>query len=369
MEGSHQKDLRPNIAVHELSDAAEKQDLLSKLAYMRLLKRRLTTSMFRESSQQTQNNSDDSKNKNLLQHHLGTLWLFTFSDFKTIVIPSTAFAAVTALSGPSLSTNTSVPPLSKLLPRLPLVLAWIWLTLLIVDIANQRQPGSVIEDTLNKPWRPLPSGRISTLGARRLLFITIPCVLAITKFFLPQGLPVTIIAIIGSYMYNDLGGADENFFVRNLMNAAAITCFGAGAAQVAIGEHAALNFNAYQWLAIIALIVTTTMQVQDMEDQEGDRARGRVTIPLLLGDATARYSIAVLVSAWSFFCPAYWGRDVLGYVSPVAVGLTIAGRTLTMRNVHADKGNWRAWNIWMMTLYLLPLQKAIFSTAIDNVLD
>ena len=357
------------MAVQELSDAAEKQDLLPKLACVRLLKLRLTASMFSESPQQTQDNSDDSNDGNLLQHHLKTLWLFTFSDFKTIVVPSTAFAAITALSGPSLTTNPSVPSLSKLLPRLPLVLAWIWLTLLVVDIANQRHPGSVIEDTLNKPWRPLPSGRISTFGARRLLFIAIPSVLAITKFFLPQGLPVTIIAIIGSYMYNDLGGADESFFVRNLMNAAAITCFGAGAAQVAIGEQATLNFNAYQWLAIIAVIVTTTMQVQDMEDQEGDRARGRVTIPLLLGDATARHSIAVLVSAWSFVCPAYWGLDALGYVLPGAVGLTIAGRTLMTRNVQADKGNWRAWNIWMMTLYLLPLQNATPSTAIDCTPD
>lgn len=350
-----------------LSNATEKHDLLLYPTCIRLLALRLTDSTFSKSPQQTQDNSNDSRNGTLIQYYLRTLWLFTYSDFKTIVIPSTAFAGLTALSGPSLTTSPSAPSLSDLLPRLPLVLAWIWLTLLLVDIANQRHAGSVIEDTLNKPWRPLPSGRISTFGARRLLLIAIPSVLAITKFFLPQGLPVTIIAIIGSYMYNDLGGADESFFVRNLMNAAAITCFGAGAAQVAIGEQVTLNVDAYRWLVIIAAIVTTTMQVQDMEDQEGDRARGRVTIPLLLGDATARHSIAVLVSAWSFACPAYWGLDALGYVLPGVVGLTIAGRTLTKRSVEADKDNWRAWNIWMMTLYLLPVWKDISGTAISGV--
>lgn len=326
-----------------------------------------TTSIVSESAHQTQDNSDDRENGTLVHYHLKTLWLFTFSDFKTIVIPSMAFAILTALSGPSLTTNPAVPFLSDLFPRLPLVLAWIWLTLLLVDIANQRHPSSVLEDTLNKPWRPLPSGRISTFGARRLLLVAIPFVLAITKVFLPQGLPVTIIAIIGSYMYNDLGGADESFFVRNLMNAAAITCFGAGAAQVAIGEHVALNVDAYRWLGIIAAIVTTTMQVQDMEDQEGDRARGRVTIPLLLGDAMARHSIAVLVSAWSCVCPAYWGLNALGYVLPGVVGLTIAGRTLTARNIQADKGNWRRWNVWMMTLYLLPVWNDISGTVISSV--
>ncbi|KAF6228820.1 hypothetical protein HO173_011668 [Letharia columbiana] len=350
-----------------MSDATEKHKNIPNPVCVRPCVLKRTSFIFSESSQQIKNNRDDSKDETLVQYCLKTLWLFTFSDFKTIVVPSTAFAILTAVSGPSLTTNSSVPSLSDLYPRLPLVLSWTWLTLLLVDIANQRHPGSVLEDSLNKPWRPLPSGRISTFGARRLLLIAIPSVLAITKFFLPQGLPVTIIAIIGSYMYNDLGGADESFLVRNLMNAAAITCFGAGAAQVAIGEQVALNVDAYRWLAIIAAIVTTTIQVQDMEDQEGDRARGRVTIPLFLGDVTARHSIALLVSAWSFVCPAYWGLNALGYVLPGAVGLTIAGRTLTMRNVQADKDNWRAWNIWMMTLYLLPVWEDIFSTVASGV--
>ena len=302
-----------------------------------------------------QTNSNDGDSTSVFRYHLRTLWLFTFSDFKTIVVPSTAFAILTTLSGPSLTTNQKAPVFTSMLSRLPLVVVWIWLTLLLVDIANQRHPGSVLEDSFNKPWRPLPSNRLSTFEARRLLLIAIPTVLAITRVFLPQGTTVTVIAIIGSYMYNDLGGADESFLVRNLMNAAAITCFGAGAALVACGEQATLNGNAYWWLAIIATIVTTTMQVQDMEDQEGDRARGRATIPLLWGDRTARYTIAVLVTMWSFVCPAYWDLNILGFVMPAALGLGIAARTLLMRNVLADEGTWMMWNLWMMALYVLPV--------------
>lgn len=42
---------------------------------------------------------------------------------------------------------------------LPRSLCWLWFHLLQFNIANQSY--SVDEDNLNKPWRPVPSGRIS----------------------------------------------------------------------------------------------------------------------------------------------------------------------------------------------------------------
>ena len=319
-----------------------------------------------EGNGQMQKDSNNGGLIDIFRYHVKTLWLFTFSDFKTIVIPSTIFAILTSLSGPSLTTKPTVPAFTCILSRLPFIVVWIWLTLLLVDIANQRHPNSVLEDSFNKPWRPLPSNRLSTFEARRLLLVAIPIILAINKIFLPQGFTATVIAIIGSYMYNDLGGADESFLVRNLMNAAAITCFGAGAALVACGEQTTLNGNAYWWLAIIAAIVTTTMQVQDMEDQEGDRARGRATIPLLWGDRTARHTIAVLVPMWSFVCPAYWDLDVVGFIMPAALGLGIAARTLSLKSVSADEGTWRMWNLWMMALYVLPVWEDIMRAIVEG---
>ncbi|KAL6717781.1 hypothetical protein ACLMJK_003866 [Lecanora helva] len=289
------------------------------------------------------------------RYQLRTLWLFTYSDLKTILIPSLFFASITTLSGPGLTTTPYRPALCSLLIRVPHMVVWLWLTLLLVDISNQRHTKSILEDRINKPWRPLPAGRLSASDARRLLFAGIPFVLITTMVFLPQGFPITVIAIIGSHFYNDLGGADENILVRNLMNAAAITCFGAGAARVALGKEIGLNNDAYKWLGIIAAIVTTTMQVQDMEDQEGDLARGRVTIPLLIGDVLARYTIAISISIWSVLCPFYWDVITSGYILPGFVGFTIAMRTLKIRTLQADKLNWKAWNVWIMILYLLPI--------------
>ena len=44
---------------------------------------------------------------------------------------------------------------------------------------NRRNPTAVIEDALNKPWRPLPSVRITVSETRRLLLFCLSVVLAV----------------------------------------------------------------------------------------------------------------------------------------------------------------------------------------------
>lgn len=144
-----------------------------------------------------------------------------------------------------------------------MVVLWVWINVLIFDLANQRLPNSIIEDSINKAWRPIPSGRLSASQARRLLLAVLPIAIPIT--FYTRGMEETIVMNTLVYMYNDLGGADENFVVRNLINAAGFICYSAGATRVACGHgQCSLNEKAYQWLAIIGGIVFSTLQMQDM---------------------------------------------------------------------------------------------------------
>lgn len=50
--------------------------------------------------------------------------------------------------------------------------------------------------------------------------------------------------MILTWMYNDLGAAEETFLVRNISNALGFICFEAGAAQVACGP---LDMTACYW--------------------------------------------------------------------------------------------------------------------------
>lgn len=228
--------------------------------------------------------------------------------------------------------------------------------MLVFDTANQRLPASIIEDSVNKPWRPLPSQRATPAAARRLLLFLIPLVFFITVFL--GGLEETVLMFVLTWMYNDLEGADENYIVRNLINCAGFMCYSSGSTVVAagFGQHT-LSRQAYSWLGIVGGIIFSTLQMQDMADMEGDRVRGRGTLPLVHGEMAARWSIAVPVAIWSLVCPYFWRVGVVGWTISVAAGALLAGRVLLLRSVPADKVTWKVWCMWTSVLYLLPLVK------------
>ena len=120
--------------------------------------------------------------------------------------------------------------------------------------------------------------------------------------------------LLGSF-YNDFHGADMSCFIRNILNAAGFTVFASSAAVVA-STPSSLNHAAYPWFGIIALVVFSAVHVQDMQDQEGDRDRGRQTVPLVIGDQPTRMTIAVGVMIWSFVAPAFWNPSIVGYIAP-----------------------------------------------------
>lgn len=287
--------------------------------------------------------------------HLTTIWLFTRSDLVSIIYPETTFGIFSALSGPLLTTNQS-PRLFSTLLRLPHVLIWVWLNLLVFCIANQRLPESIQEDVINKPWRPLPAKRLTPPQARRLLLVAIPMVCLAAQYL--GGADETVVLIVLAWIYNDLGAADEGMVLRNFVNALGFMGFSSGAAKVACGPgNFGLNGTATHWLIIMSLMIFTTMHVQDMYDQEGDAARGRKTAPLVLGDRTARWTLVVPVAIWSLFCPAYWGVDASGFVVPAVLGGVVVVRTLMAMGVKADRLTFKVWCLWVISLYALPLVK------------
>jgi len=104
----------------------------------------------------------------LMLSNLYTIYLFTYSDQKTILFPETFFAVATSLSGP-LQFHHPAPVASKILLHGPLALCWVYINLLPFDINNQRQPSGLVADNINKLWRPSPAGRISDEKAKTLM--------------------------------------------------------------------------------------------------------------------------------------------------------------------------------------------------------
>ena len=151
-------------------------------------------------------------------------------------------------------------------------------------------------------------------------------------------------------MYHDLQGG-ETIIGRNVIIGIAFGLYNEASLRVACGAENTVNETGLHWLVIISAIVLSTIQIQDLKDIIGDKARNRETTPLIFGDGVTRWSIAVPVLAWSVFCPLYLGLGLLGSVLPVTLGAYVAFRTLWERCIQADRLS------WLISLYVLPLFK------------
>ena len=290
--------------------------------------------------------------------HLRSIWLFTFSDLKTIIGPKTVFGVINALSAPVFGISTALEA-TWLLRRAVLVALWIWINLLPFAIDNQRQPEAIAEDSLNKPWRPMPSKRLTQRQARQIMFTLYPLA-GLTSLY-TGGFRQSIALMVLGCWYNDCGGADTSCIIRNFINACGFVCYSSGAMEVALGYVLPWQTPLFQWFFIIGAVVFSTVQTQDFGDQAGDKLRGRKTVPLVAGDDTARWITVVPIIFWSICCPLYWKPHGGFSAAFTLIGCLIGLRYLKKRSVSDDKKTFRLWNLWMVFMYSLPLLKYTYN--------
>lgn len=293
--------------------------------------------------------------------HAYSVWLFTRSDLKTIVVPQSAFGIISALSLSPQAGWEHASDRIQVLVRIPTVVFWVWINLLPFAIDNQRQTPAILEDKHNKPWRTMPAGRMTPPQAKTLMFCLYP--LAFCASLWLGGIRQCLALMVLGYTYNDLGLADWNWVSRNCINGLGFCCFASGALEVALDMplQAALSEHRpmLAWLGVIAAVVISTVQTQDMADQDGDRMRARKSLPLTVGDGTARWLTATSVASWSILCPLYWEVGRVSCLCVGSLGLVISCSMLTLRSVEADKRTFRLWNGWMASLYMLPLVSTV----------
>jgi 4-hydroxybenzoate polyprenyltransferase len=230
-----------------------------------------------------------------LRYRCHTLLLFTHDQFFDTIVPGTIFSLLATLSGPSLDLPS--PHILSCLFRAPLTGAWLWLIILQFCLQNQCSSGSPEEDTINKPWRPIPSQRISLGNAKKLLRAT-HVVAGLASWYLGTFYPFAAWTAL-STLYNDLGGSDRSGLVRNVFCGAFFTCSFGGALMVALGP-VGMSKAAVLWTFLVCwCILLTTIQTQEFRDEVGDRARGRRTLVTELGRTRALWTVYGTVGFWS----------------------------------------------------------------------
>lgn len=195
------------------------------------------------------------------------------------------------------------------------------------------------------------------------MFVAIPVCLALNR-----ALDVELEGLyiqIGSYVYNDLRGGDS--MARDVLIAIAFSLFNTASLRIAAGSGDAqavvpdLSPAGRAWVGLISIVILTTMQVQDLKDQAGDRLRNRWTVPLALGEWTSRVSLALLIPFWTGVCARVWwprGHWAL-ILPPVLIGALCSVRVLFKRTPKADSNTWKLWCLWGVGLYYLPLASTL----------
>lgn len=110
----------------------------------------------------------------------------------------------------------------QVLNKTPMVFLWIWVNLLPFAINNQRKPEAIQEDSLNKPWRTMPSQTLSPESAKHLMLFFYFIAILISGFF--GNVLQCLVPVLLGHWYNDLRGADANYLIRNFINSCGFIC-------------------------------------------------------------------------------------------------------------------------------------------------
>lgn len=262
---------------------------------------------------------------------------FVHRDFSTSVYPPAIFTIAALRTQPSLDTRS-------ILLTCAAGLLYFWLYIYVFCLSNQI--AGVAEDRVNKPDRPLVAGDASVRGA--LVRLAVVCVLfPLLGALLGVGRWAVLWEILA--LLHNFGGWAKHWVTKGL-----VMSLGTLAQLAAAWEIAApLQGPGWRWIIVISILIFPTVPVQDLRDIAGDRLVKRKTLPLALGERSARYVLSMVY----FFLPAavYVGLFIgyewsFSFISlNIVLGVlswVIAVRLLACRSARADHKTYMLYTYW-----------------------
>ncbi|KAF8888267.1 UbiA prenyltransferase family-domain-containing protein [Infundibulicybe gibba] len=255
-----------------------------------------------------------------IKHFSNIAFLFTKSDLKTVVLPVTVFSAVSKINSATYSHR-----------HMGISILWTWIHLLHFCISNQ--VSSIAEDAANKPWRPIPSGRIKPSQASIIQwFLGSFCVLISLYWNVSYASTVLLLA---TWIYNDRG-LHNHWLGKNSLTSVGYVSFNLGAAMISnsqkshdIALHTTKSF-------LMGLVVLTTAHAGDFADIVGDQRMKRQTLPLSYPNM-ARVSLAGGLTVWSIYGWYWYGRHSNLWLFFPLFGIILAWRFWAFRFPRDDQ--------------------------------
>lgn len=185
-------------------------------------------------------------------------------------------------------------------------------------------------DCINKPNRPIPSGKISLNNAKIYaysLFIISIIIGGIITYLVSSILP--IIVVIGACIL-------EYFYARNFKSSVLIgniivgfltgLCFIFGGVVIGAETHGFKIILISLILGFFAILMTTAREIiKDMEDLEGDKKENTRTFPIVYGKNKAAYLSSGIIFIDTILCPLLYIEHIFNiyYIIIVFFGMII----------------------------------------------
>jgi len=179
-------------------------------------------------------------------------------------------------------------------------------------------------DLINKPERPIPSGRISLKSGRNygyFLFLAGTICGFLISFLTNNWIPFIIVLIADVVLYLYAYKLKATPLIGNLA-VGFMTGFGFVFGGFTINNPSIIMTSIF--LGFFAFVMTTAREiVKDIEDIEGDKADGAKTLPIMIGAKIPAVISAVLIVADSALCPLLYFYHIFGILYLVIIAIAV----------------------------------------------
>ncbi|WP_458404236.1 UbiA family prenyltransferase [Methanobrevibacter sp.] len=179
-------------------------------------------------------------------------------------------------------------------------------------------------DLINKPERPIPSGRISLTSGRNygyLLFLLGTICGFLISFLTNNWIPFLIVLFADVVLYLYAYRLKSTPLIGNLA-VGFMTGFGFVFGGFSINNPTIIMTSIF--LGFFAFVMTTARElVKDIEDMEGDKSEGAKTLPILYGEKITATLAFILIIIDCALCPLLYFFNVFGVYYLIVIAIAV----------------------------------------------
>ncbi len=183
-------------------------------------------------------------------------------------------------------------------------------------------------DAINKPNRPIPSGRISLKNARNyasVLFLIAIILSIIIGYLLDNFIPSLIVALSSLLMYYYAKDLKKRVLIGNIaISFLTGLCFVFGGVIIALNTSSWGIFYTSIYLGFFAVLMTLAREItKDMEEIKGDSSEGAITFPIVYGNKISSLLAGTLMILASILSPILYFNGIFNILYIIILSIAI----------------------------------------------